>query len=114
MAANRYRPGRQIRSATHAGSPLADARSVPWFAGRRSAAVVAVIPRSPRLAPLDRMTERARTINAERLQDRLPVDNPQDELGRLATVFNDTPVGSNPLRTDAAITSMHRTSCVLH
>jgi len=42
------------------------------------------------LAPLDRMTERARTINAERLQDRLPVDNPQDELGRLATVFNDT------------------------
>jgi heavy metal sensor kinase len=42
------------------------------------------------LAPLDRMTERARTINAERLQDRLPVDNPHDELGRLATVFNDT------------------------
>jgi heavy metal sensor kinase len=42
------------------------------------------------LAPLDRMTERARTINAERLQDRLPVDNPQDELGRLATVFNHT------------------------
>ena len=42
------------------------------------------------LAPLDRMTERARTINAERLEDRLPVDNPHDELGRLATVFNDT------------------------
>lgn len=42
------------------------------------------------LAPVDRMAERARTINAERLEDRLPVDNPHDELGRLATVFNDT------------------------
>ncbi len=42
------------------------------------------------LAPVDRMTERARTINAERLEDRLPVDNPHDELGRLATVFNET------------------------
>jgi len=42
------------------------------------------------LAPLDHMTERARTINAERLNDRLPVENPHDELGRLATVFNDT------------------------
>jgi heavy metal sensor kinase len=42
------------------------------------------------LAPIDRMAERARTITAERLSDRLPVDNPQDELGRLATVFNDT------------------------
>src|SRR5213075_680445 len=29
-------------------------------------------------------------INAERLNDRLPVDNPNDELGRLATVFNQT------------------------
>src|SRR5688572_27225383 len=42
------------------------------------------------LAPVDRMTERARTINAERLEDRLPVDNPHDELGRLAMVFNET------------------------
>ncbi len=42
------------------------------------------------LAPVDRMAERARSINAERLNDRLPVDNPDDELGRLATVFNDT------------------------
>src|SRR3989442_12784449 len=36
------------------------------------------------------MSERARSINAERLNDRLPVDNPDDELGRLAAVFNDT------------------------
>jgi heavy metal sensor kinase len=42
------------------------------------------------LAPVDRMAERARLINAERLNDRLPVDNPHDELGRLATVFNET------------------------
>jgi heavy metal sensor kinase len=42
------------------------------------------------LAPIERMAERARSINAERLNDRLPVDNPGDELGRLATVFNET------------------------
>jgi heavy metal sensor kinase len=42
------------------------------------------------LAPIDRMAERARSINAERLNDRLPVDNPYDELGRLAIVFNET------------------------
>jgi heavy metal sensor kinase len=42
------------------------------------------------LAPVDRMVERARSINAEQLQARLPVDNPDDELGRLATIFNET------------------------
>jgi heavy metal sensor kinase len=42
------------------------------------------------LAPVDRMAERARSITADRLSDRLPVDNPRDELGRLASVFNDT------------------------
>jgi heavy metal sensor kinase len=42
------------------------------------------------LAPVDRMVERARSINAEQLNARLPVDNPDDELGRLASVFNDT------------------------
>jgi heavy metal sensor kinase len=42
------------------------------------------------LAPLDRMAERARVITAERLTERLPVGNPNDELGRLATVFNET------------------------
>ena len=42
------------------------------------------------LAPVDRMAERARSINAEQLNARLPIDNPDDELGRLATVFNET------------------------
>jgi heavy metal sensor kinase len=42
------------------------------------------------LAPVDRMSERARLITAERLKERLPIDNPDDELGRLATVFNET------------------------
>ena len=42
------------------------------------------------LAPVDRMAERARAITADRLGERLPVDNPNDELGRLASVFNAT------------------------
>lgn len=42
------------------------------------------------LAPIERMAERAQSITAERLSDRLPVHNPDDEMGRLATVFNET------------------------
>ena len=42
------------------------------------------------LAPIEQMTARARSITAERLSDRLPVSNPDDEMGRLATVFNET------------------------
>ena len=42
------------------------------------------------LLPVERMTDRARSITAERLHDRLPVHNPDDEMGRLATVFNET------------------------
>jgi len=48
-----------------------------WFLARRS------------LAPLVEMMERARQISAENLAQRLPVANPRDELGRLATTFND-------------------------
>ena len=36
------------------------------------------------------MAQQARLITATRMSDRLPVDNPNDELGRLSTVFNDT------------------------
>jgi len=42
------------------------------------------------LAPIEHMTEQARTITAERLADRLPVAHPDDEMGRLASVFNET------------------------
>jgi len=47
-----------------------------WFLARRS------------LAPVVQMTERARRIDAENLDQRLPVSNPRDELGNLAATFN--------------------------
>jgi heavy metal sensor kinase len=55
------------------------------------------------LAPVDRMAEQARLITAERLTERLPVDNPRDELGRLATVFNQT-----LMRLEASFDQMRR------
>ncbi len=42
------------------------------------------------LAPLARMTDRARAISAEHLSERLPIENTTDELGQLAAVFNNT------------------------
>lgn len=42
------------------------------------------------VAPIQRMAKRAREITADRLDERLPVQNPRDELGQLAIVFNDT------------------------
>ena len=42
------------------------------------------------LTPLDRMAAEANHITADDLSRRLPVVNPHDELGRLATVFNVT------------------------
>ncbi|MGH8766511.1 MAG: HAMP domain-containing protein, partial [Burkholderiales bacterium] len=41
------------------------------------------------LAPIGAMADKAVRITAESLGDRLPVQNPGDELGRLASVFND-------------------------
>lgn len=42
------------------------------------------------LEPVALMTEQARSITADRLHERLPVHNPDDELGHLADVFNTT------------------------
>ena len=41
------------------------------------------------LAPVAAMTTRAAAIGATSLHERLPAGNPRDELGQLATVFND-------------------------
>ena len=40
------------------------------------------------LAPIDSMAVQAKKISAERLGDRLSIENPEDELGKLGTVFN--------------------------
>ncbi len=42
------------------------------------------------LAPVAAMTAQARLISAEDLRARVPILNPHDELGQLATVFNET------------------------
>ncbi len=42
------------------------------------------------LQPISAMTEKARQITSDSLGDRLPNPNPHDELGQLATVFNET------------------------
>ena len=48
-----------------------------WFLAHRS------------LSPVAAMAERAQRISAEDFSARLPVANPRDELGRLATTFNE-------------------------
>jgi len=62
-----------------------------WFMARRS------------LAPVVQMMERARRISAENLDQRLPVSNPHDELGRLAATFNELLT-----RLDNAFEQQHR------
>jgi len=42
------------------------------------------------LSPISDMASKAWEITAESLSERLPVSNPNDELGRMATVFNET------------------------
>ena len=42
------------------------------------------------LAPMSQMAALARRITADSLSERLPVRNPYDEIGRLATIFNET------------------------
>jgi len=42
------------------------------------------------LLPVSSITQRARTITAENLSARLPIENADDEIGELAAVFNQT------------------------
>lgn len=42
------------------------------------------------LKPVGQMATHARTISAESLGERLPIENPDDELGELGSVFNET------------------------
>jgi heavy metal sensor kinase len=42
------------------------------------------------LSPIKAITRKAKEITAERLSERLPVQNPHDEIGRLTAVFNNT------------------------
>lgn len=42
------------------------------------------------LSPIGMMVAKAREITAERLSERLPIENPDDEFGQLAQVFNET------------------------
>jgi len=41
------------------------------------------------LVPLKKIVARMQAISADRLDERLPVDNPDDELGRLSITFNE-------------------------
>jgi HAMP domain-containing protein len=40
------------------------------------------------LAPIDAMTNQTQKLSAERLSERLSIENPDDELGKLASVLN--------------------------
>jgi heavy metal sensor kinase len=42
------------------------------------------------LSPVKAVTRKASEINAENLSERLPIQNPHDEIGQLTSVFNDT------------------------
>ena len=53
-------------------------------------AVAGYVAAARALHPLVAMTERARRLSSSSLRHRLPVSNAQDEIGRVAVVFNET------------------------
>jgi heavy metal sensor kinase len=62
------------------------------------------------LAPVERIAERARSVTADRIGERVAADNPTDELGRLTGVINDMLE-----RLESSFTQMRRfTSDVSH
>ena len=58
----------------------------PLILGGTAYVVYLIVGRT--LDPVSKMARRAEQINSERLNERLPIENPDDELGRLARVFN--------------------------
>jgi heavy metal sensor kinase len=70
----------QLQTTLLIGSPLALALAV----------LGGYVLASRMLAPVGAMASKAQRITADRLDERLPVENPDDEFGRLATVFNET------------------------
>jgi HAMP domain-containing protein len=73
-----------------APSRLALVLAVAWPAALMIAGVGGYWLARRALAPVDHMARHARRITADELHQRLPVDTPHDEFGRLATVFNET------------------------
>jgi heavy metal sensor kinase len=79
------------RSESQMGSELADLTmllvlGLPFGVAVAGATGYLIARRA--LRPVERMARQAEGITAARLDDRLPVDDAGDELGRLATVFN--------------------------
>ena len=72
---------REIIEVSLLGFPLAGAL----------AAIGGYVVATRSLAPLDAMAQQAHRITSESLSKRLPNVIPNDDLGRLATVFNETP-----------------------
>jgi heavy metal sensor kinase len=58
--------------------------------GVAAAAAAGYVVSGRMLKPISEMAARARSISADRLAERLTVENPADELGQLAIVFNST------------------------
>src|SRR5205807_8231027 len=63
---------------------------VAWPLGRVLAGLGGFALALKALAPIDARAHQAERISAERLSERLPIENPEDELGHLARAFNAT------------------------
>lgn len=67
---------------------VASLLALPFALGLAGFSGYALVRRA--LAPLEQMARRAEEITSERLHERLPEENKDDELGQLARAFNNT------------------------
>lgn len=83
---------RVARSAERTEGQLADFRTIA-FIGMPAVVALSILfgfyLARRALAPVAQITAAARRVSASRLSERLPVANPRDELGALATTFNE-------------------------